>query len=176
MRFFSLVLLLSFVGFSSVLPACAQRKATQTAKKATKKSAASKAATAPAAAGPVLSFERTPCNGTCPAYSMQVYADGRVAYDGGKDVPLVGKQDLRLPAATVAEMLRKAKESRFENFEKSYSSGADDNPSTIVTIRQPSGSLKKVTVEANAPENVQRYFTYLTTQFDQLAQLKGLEK
>ena len=176
MRFFSFLLLLSVVGFSSVLPACAQRKAAQTAKRAARKPAAAKVAAVPVAAGPVLTFERTPCNGICPAYRMQVYADGRVAYDGGKDVPLVGRHELRLPAATVAEMQRRASAARFETFEKQYLSGATDMPSTIVAVRQPDGTLKKVTTEDSAPENVKSYFTYLSTQFDQLAQLNGLEK
>jgi len=55
-------------------------------------------------------------------------------------------------------------------------SGTTDMPSTIVGIRQPDGTLKKVAAEADAPENVKGYFTYLTTQFDQLAQLNGVEK
>lgn len=178
MRFLSLLLLLSFFGLSFVLPACAQRATTQKVKvkKASKKAATTTKAATPAAAGPVLIFERTPCYGRCPAYSMQVYADGRVAYEGRRDVPLMGKHDLKLPAASVAEMLRQAHEAHFETFEKEYLSGATDMPSTIVTIAQPDGTLKRVTAENNAPENVKNYFTYLTTQFDQLGQLNGVEK
>ncbi|MDO7852661.1 DUF6438 domain-containing protein [Hymenobacter convexus] len=169
MRHLPLLLLLSF--FSCILPACAQKATVQKTK--TKK--ASKKA-APTEAGPVLTYERTPCFGTCPAYTMQVYADGRVAYEGRSHVPLMGKQALKLPATVVADMLRQAKEARFETFETQYRSGVTDMPSTIVAIRQPDGTLKKVTAESNIPENVQSYFTFLTTQFDALAQLKGAEK
>ena len=178
MRTFSLLLLLSCFGFLLVPVAQAQHTIKKVkVKKAGKKTVSTpKAATTPTAAGPVLTFERTPCFGTCPAYSMQVFADGRVAYEGRHSVPLMGKQELKLPAATVTEMLRQAKMAHFETFEKEYLSGATDLPSTIVAIRQPDGSLKKVKAENNAPENVKGYFAYLTTQFDQLAQLKGLEK
>ncbi|MDB5271451.1 MAG: hypothetical protein JWP58_4491 [Hymenobacter sp.] len=177
MRLFSLLLLLGFFSFSLVLPATAQHPTKKVkVKKASKKTVATTKAVTPTPAGPVLTFERTPCYGRCPAYIMQVYADGRVAYEGRHSVPMMGKHELRLPASAVADMLRQAKEAHFETFEKQYLSGATDLPSTIVTIRQPDGTLKKVTAENNAPENVKNYFTYLTTQFDQLAQLNGLEK
>jgi hypothetical protein len=179
MRTLSLLLLLSFFSLAFVPTAQAQHAPIKKVKvkKAGKKTVSTpRAAPTPTPAGPVLTFERTPCFGTCPAYSMQVFADGRVAYEGRHSVPLMGKHALKLPAAAVAEMLRQAKEAHFETFEKEYLSGATDLPSTIVAIRQPDSSLKKVKAESNAPENVKSYFVYLTTQFDQLAQLKGLEK
>lgn len=178
MRFLSLLLLLSFFSFSFVLPACAQHATTKKVKvkKASKKTVATTKAVTPPAAGPVLTFERTPCYGRCPAYTMQVYADGRVAYEGRNFVPMMGPHDLRLPAAAVADMVRQAKEAHFETFDKQYSRNTSDLPSTIVAIRQPDGTLKSVTVEEGAPENVRGLFTYLGNQFDQLAQLNGVEK
>lgn len=177
MRYLSLLLLLSF--FSFVLPASAQHAPVKKVKvkKAHKNTAAAPAnTTAPTEAGPVLTFERTPCFGTCPSYLMQVYADGRVAYEGRRAVPTMGKQDLKLPAATVATMLRQAREAHFETFEKRYSRNTSDLPSTIVAIRQPDGQLKTVVVEEGAPENVKELFSYLGNRFDQLAQLSGVEK
>lgn len=178
MRSFSLLLLLSFFSFSCVLPACAQHALSkkEKVKKTSKKTVAAPKVTVPTTSVPVLTFERTPCYGTCPAYLMQVYVDGRVAYEGRHSVPLMGKHELKLPASTVAEMLRQAKEAHFETFEKQYLSGATDMPSVIVSIRQSDGTTKKVTAEPTAPENVKSYFTYLGTRFDQLAQLNGLER
>ena len=177
MRYLSLLLLLCFFGFA--LPASAQHAPVKKVKvkKAHQKAAAAPAkTTAPTEAGPVLTFERTPCFGTCPGYVMQVYADGRVAYEGRRAVPMMGKKDLKLPAAAVANMLRQAHEAHFEQFEKRYSRNTTDLPSTIVAIRQPDGTLKTVVVEEGAPENVKELFAYLGNQFDQLAQLNGVEK
>lgn len=167
------VLLLLVVG-SFVLPACAQ-KATSP-KEATKKpgkKVAPQPAGAPAGkeAGPVLTFERTACYGTCPTYSMQVFADGRVAYEGRRFVPMLGKQDLRLPAAAVAELLRTVQEARFDQFKDRYTQGAPDLPTTIVAVRQPNGQLKTVTIESGAPDHVETLAIYLGTRFDALAQL-----
>jgi hypothetical protein len=176
MRYFTLLLLLSF--FSMTMPSCAQKTASQktTTKKVNKKAAVAPAKDAPTEAGPVISFERTACFGTCPSYVMQVYADGRVAYEGRRFVTIEGKKDLKLPAAAVTDMLQQARNAHFETFEKTYSSGVTDVPSTILTIRQPDGNLKKVTAEGNAPENVRELFTYFGNQLDALAQLNGTDR
>jgi hypothetical protein len=99
-----------------------------------------------------------------------------VAYEGRRAVPVLGKHDLKLSAAAVADMLRQAKEAHFDTFDKRYSRNTSDLPSTVVAIRQPNGTLKTVTVEEGAPENVKNLFIYLGNQFDQLAQLNGIEK
>lgn len=178
MRHFPLLLLLSFFSLSFMLPACAQRVPTKKvkAKTAGQKTVVPTQAATPAAESPVITFERTPCYGICPAYTMQVYADGRVAYEGRRAVPVLGKHDLKLSAAAVADMLRQAKEAHFDTFDKRYSRYTSDLPSTVVAIRQPNGTLKTVTVEEGAPENVKNLFIYLGNQFDQLAQLNGIEK
>ena len=178
MRFLSLLLLLSFFGFSCAPPVAAQHAPTKKMKlkKAGQKTIATPRIAVAAPAGPVLTFERTPCNGRCPAYLMQVYADGRVAYEGRRTAPLLGKHDFKLPAAAVADMLRQASAARFETFEERYTGYTSDLPGTIVAIRQPDGTLKTVTVTEGAPENVKRFFTYVSGQLDQLAQVNGLEK
>jgi hypothetical protein len=182
MRYFTVLLLLFAFGCS--LPACAQKATAPTQKAKTKKvskkaaaqEARSKAMQAKQEPGPVLTFERTPCFGTCPGYVMQVYAEGRVAYEGRRAVPIMGPKELKLPASAVADMLRNAKEARFEQFQERYSRGASDLPSTIVGIRQPNGQLKIVTVEEGAPDNVQMFVTYLANQFDALAELHGASR
>lgn len=154
---------LCFIG-SLAVPACAQKTHPQ-------KAAATNAATDRKELGPAITFERTPCFGTCPGYTMKVYANGRVEYEGRRAVPMMGQRELQLPPATVAAMLRQAQEAHFDQFKDRYASGATDLPSTIVAIRQPNGELKTVSAESNAPAEVQQLFTYLGNQFDALAKL-----
>ncbi|WP_426059484.1 DUF6438 domain-containing protein [Hymenobacter sp. B1770] len=181
MRYFTVLLLL--FAFSLALPACAQKATTsqkakpqKASKKATAEEGRLKEVKAKQETGPVLTFERTPCFGTCPGYVMQVYADGRVDYEGRRAVPMMGKKELKLTPAVVTEMLRKAKEANFDQFKDRYSEYTSDLPSTIVAIRQPNGQLKTVVVEEGEPSNVKAFFTYLGNQFDQLAQLGGVER
>ncbi|SFQ72411.1 DUF6438 domain-containing protein [Hymenobacter arizonensis] len=181
MRYFTVLLLL--LAFGLALPACAQKAtATQKAKpkKVSKKAVAEetrlKELKAKQDNGPVLTFERTACFGKCPAYAMQVYADGRVEYEGRGDVPIMGKKELKMTPAAVAEVLRRAKEANFDQFKDRYSENTSDLPSTVVAIRQPNGQLKRVVAEEGEPTNVKMFFTYLSTQFDQLAQLGGVDR
>jgi len=138
-------------------------------KKAAKKPVAA-AKPAPAEA-PVLTFDRTPCFGACPVYSMQVFADGRVAYEGKRGVPMLGKKELHMPANTLAEILNKAKEVHFTELQDRYSQNTSDLPSTVVSIRQASGKVKTVIVEEGAPDAVNQYFAYLTRVFDRMAEI-----
>ena len=173
MRYFAAFLLL-FV-FALALPACAQKKATTQKvkiKKAPKKAASAKAPVKPLAEPEaVLTFERTPCFGTCPAYTMQVFADGHVVYEGRRRVPMMGTKELKLPASAVTDMLNQAKESHFDQFQARYSMNTTDLPSTIIAVRQPNGKLKTVVLEEGAPDNVRQLFTYIGNQLDTLAQL-----
>lgn len=178
-----LTTLLLLFAFGLTLTACAQKttptqkvKTKKPSKKAMAAEARAKERAAKQAATPVLTFERTPCFGRCPAYAMQVYADGRVAYEGRRAVPLMGQQELKLPAATVAAMLRNAQEAKFEQFQERYAQNTSDLPSTVVGIRQPDGRLKTVTVEEGAPANVNMFFLYLTGEFDRLAQVGGVDR
>ena len=75
------LLLLLTIG-SLTLPAC-------TRKAQPPQSATTKVAADTKEAGPVITFQRTPCFGTCPGYSMKVYTDGRVEYEGTRAVPLM---------------------------------------------------------------------------------------
>jgi hypothetical protein len=170
MRYFAAFLLLLAFGFA--LPACAQNPKKTTTRKVKIKKVPTKApVTTKSEAAPVLTFERTPCFGTCPAYTMQVFADGRVAYEGRRGVPMLGTKELKLPASAVADLLRQAKEARFEQFQDRYSMNTTDLPSTIIAVRQPNGQLKTVVLEEGAPENVRQLFTYISNQLDTLAKL-----
>ncbi len=42
--------------------------------------------------GTLITFERTGCYGNCPAYKLTIHGDGRVEYDGVKDVKVTGKK------------------------------------------------------------------------------------
>ncbi|MDB5234590.1 MAG: hypothetical protein JWR44_1583 [Hymenobacter sp.] len=169
MRYIAFLLLLFTVGFT--LPACAQ-KATSHKTKMKKTSKKTTATKPKIETQPVLTFQRTACFGTCPSYTMQVFADGRVAYEGQRFVPIVGQKELRLPVATVNEMLRKVQEAHFDQFDSRYAQNTSDLPSVVVAVRQPGGKFKTVQVEEGEPANVRELMTYLGTRFDALAELQ----
>jgi hypothetical protein len=133
----------------------------------TKARTTTKAATAVTA--PVLVFQRTPCHGTCPTYKAAIYADGRVEYEGQRFVSLIGKHTLRLPAATVSQMLTEAKRIGFTKLRDRYAGDTYDLPSTIITVQPVGQPAKSVYAMQDIPENLQGYIDYLNEQLDPLA-------
>ena len=123
---------------------------------------------------PVLVVQRTPCHGTCPTYKAAIYADGRVEYEGERFVHRIGKHTLRLPVATVNQMLAEAKRVNFNSFRDQYVGDVYDLPSTIITVQPVGQPAKKVEARQDIPEKLQAYLDYLNKQLDPLA--NGLEE
>jgi hypothetical protein len=164
MRYLLLVLALSLA-----LPGHAQKIKPRKAKAMTTTQAPVKGATEP-----VLVVQRTPCHGTCPTYKAAIYADGRVDYEGERFVNRMGKHTLRLPVATVNQMLAEAKRINFNSFRDQYVGDVYDLPSTIVTVQPVGQPAKKVEARQDIPEKLQAYLDYLHKQLDPLA--NGLEE
>ncbi len=155
--------LLWVLAFSLALPACAQRKQPRKAKPA------KAVAATPQAKEPVLVYQRTPCNGRCPAYTATIFADGRVEYDGQRFVPLLGKHTLSLPPATVAALLAEAKRIKFSTLADRYAGNTSDLPASIITVHPAGQPLHAVYASEGIPANLQGYIDYLNGRLDPLA-------
>jgi hypothetical protein len=160
---------LFLLALALTLPSHAQKVKLRKTKPMTTSNAPVKGATEP-----VLVVQRTPCHGTCPTYKAAIYADGRVEYEGERFVNRIGKHTLRLPVATVNQMLAEAKRINFNGFRDQYVGDVYDLPSTIVTVQPAGQSAKKVEARQDIPDKLQAYLDYLTKQLDPLA--NGLEE
>lgn len=121
-----------------------------------------------------LVFQRTPCYGTCPAYTAVVFRNGKVSYTGERFVPVTGPRALSLPQATVQEMVDQARAINFNGLEPSYHAQVTDLPATIVTSYLPGQRPYQVMAERGAaPTPLQGYIDYLASKLDPLAGLSG---
>ncbi|MDJ0366386.1 DUF6438 domain-containing protein [Hymenobacter sp. H14-R3] len=160
--------LLWLLALSLALPACAQQKPPR-------KTKAVRAAAVPKEAAPVLVFQRTPCNGTCPVYTATVFADGRVEYDGQRFVKFLGKQTLSLPVATINDILAEAKRINFSQFDERYSGLTVDLPAAIITVQPVGQPRHAVLAEEGFPPSLKAYIDYVGARIDPLTQ-QSLEK
>lgn len=55
-----------------------------------------------------IKLERTTCFGYCPAYSVTLYADGRVVYEGKSQVRVNGIHEKKIPMQRIQEIVRQA--------------------------------------------------------------------
>lgn len=53
-----------------------------------------------------ITLERTYCLGTCPVYTVTVYGDGRVAWNGMDNVAVVGPKQTRIERREVERLSR----------------------------------------------------------------------
>jgi len=53
----------------------------------------------------VISLERTTCYGNCPAYKLTIYGNGRVEYEGTKNVELTKKKEGHLQPGDLKKIL-----------------------------------------------------------------------
>ena len=121
----------------------------------------------------MIELDRTGCLGTCPVYSLRLYGDGRVEYDGNSNVFLTGKHAGRITSAefeAVVDVFREADFFSLENqytvhgttirvtagacyVERSSESVLMDAPSALTSIKIGSAS-KQVDDEQDAPESL----------------------
>jgi hypothetical protein len=154
------------------LPACSQHMAPQPTFQKPRT-----VSTIPINTGPndtVLVFQRTPCYGTCPAYTATIFRNGKVSYNGERFVPVTGQHAFSIDQPSVMAMLEKARSINFNSLEHTYRAGATDLPATIITTYLPGQQRYQVVAERGAaPQPLQGYIDYLADKLDPLAGLKA---
>ena len=80
------------------------------------------------------SIERTPCFGRCPTYTMKIYSDGFIEYNGKRDVDMIGAYTTTISSEQMDAILEKAKEIKFFEMDDSYDGMITDLPSTTTKI------------------------------------------
>ena len=93
------------------------------------------------AALPVITLERTPCFGSCPAYKISIYGNGLVIYEGKDFVKLKDTADSRITKDQVQELVQEFQRldymklpDNFGNDEKTCPESGTDYPSAITSF------------------------------------------
>lgn len=112
----------------------------------------------------VASIERTMCFGKCPAYKMEIYGNGKIVYEGLRDVANIGKYTGSTTTDKINQLLTKAKEIGYMEFNDSYENKlVTDLPSTTTVILLD-GVYKKIYTRYDTPEKLRAFQKY----FDEL--------
>lgn len=65
-------------------------------------------------------FERSACYGTCPAYVLTIYGDGRVEYSGKNHVKVKAAREGRIEQASVKTLLKEFERANFLSISNQY--------------------------------------------------------
>lgn len=101
------------------------------------------------------SILRTPCFGRCPTYTMKIYMDGFVEFNGIRDTEMIGTYTTTISEDKITAILQKAEEIQFFTFDDKYDDGMiTDLPSTTTVIRDADGKTKSVMRRHGYPKSI----------------------
>ena len=89
-----------------------------------------------------ISLERTPCFGSCPAYTVELREDGSVTYTGGSSVRVAGVHRWKIDAAAVRALARDMEKAGFFEMKDEYTAPMTDMPTTFTTLTVGSRTKK----------------------------------
>ncbi len=145
-------LLVLTCGLSLILFSCKESK------KTTDSTADSQPKTESKMSQPVITFEKSPCFGTCPTYKAEIYENGTIDFTGTRFVKLVGNFKINIGEDWVKDTRKKAFEIGFMEMEEKYDGNVTDLPSTHTMINYK-GTSKKVTARYNIPNELKDFNT-----------------
>jgi hypothetical protein len=96
----------------------------------------------------VIRLERTTCYGSCPAYKLAIYRNGRVEYVGGSNVKLKGAQEARIASVDFKRLVSEFDKANYfstDQFtEKKCSCRFCTDMPTAITEIQEKGSTHRI--------------------------------
>lgn len=93
---------------------------------------------------PVITLERQACFGMCPIYSVQVYADGRVVYNGENHVEVTGEQTAQIEPEQVELMLNTIETLGFFEWDEAYDTMYVTDMPSVITSATLNGTTHRI--------------------------------
>ena len=117
-----------------------------------------------------IKLERTPCFGFCPAYSVLIYGNGTVNYNGMNFVETKGSKVYEISTDKVKELVTDIYETNYFSLKDRYEEQVTDLPSAITTVTI-GGQTKSIYNYGNAgPQKLEN----LELKIDEITQSKTL--
>lgn len=85
----------------------------------------------------LITLERTPCFGACPAYKLTLHGDGSVVYQGQSNVAVEGRHEAAISPEKVQELLAEFERVDYYSFKNEYHdpfASMTDFPTTITSL------------------------------------------
>jgi len=117
----------------------------------------------------IVQMRRAGCSsGVCPVYSVSVFLDGTVVYEGRSNVAVVGKQRAKLPADRVGQLIVAMQDARFLDNPDNCCSCPGADQANIVVIDYRPGQVQKTIVHDQACESAPVAMNMLTSTIERL--------
>lgn len=103
----------------------------------------------------IIELSRTMCPGACPDYSVFIYGNGRIVYEGRRYVAVKGRQEGWISRAQVKQLLDQFYKANYFSLKERYDALASDGAITKTSILAD-GKTKEVVnyYPSQAPEEL----------------------
>lgn len=91
-----------------------------------------------------VTLERTPCFGACPVYTVTIYTDGTVVYNGQRFVTVEGEQTTAIGSAAVEQLVAGFEAAGYFGWEDEYTDMFVTDQSTVTTSVTRDGETKQI--------------------------------
>lgn len=119
----------------------------------------------------LATLERTACFGTCPAYRVTVYSDGKLEYAGEAFVKFKGPRTAKLSAKQLAELAQAFKDADYFALADAYVKREwTDNPTCNTSFNQ--GGRRKAVAHYHGDHSAPAKLTALENRIDQIIQIE----
>lgn len=101
-----------------------------------------------------VKMQRTACYGTCPQYTISIYANGLIQYNGKAFVDKINCFQTMLDQHLILEIQTQLKDVNFFSFKNEYLSPITDIPSVILEVYEKNYGRHVVIDRLNGPEEL----------------------
>ena len=105
----------------------------------------------------VITLERTPCYGTCPVYTLTLFGDGKVVYEGKDFTKIRGRAETTISQAKIEQLVSEFEKIKYFSLNDNYTERTiTDAPSVItsITIDGKTKSIEHYHGDFSAPETL----------------------
>ncbi|MEQ8671904.1 MAG: DUF6438 domain-containing protein [Aggregatilineales bacterium] len=114
-----------------------------------------------------LTISRTPCFGSCPIYTVTVYEDGTVVYEGTDFVDVTGTQTIQIEPETVDLLVNSFVEAGYFEWDDSYTTMAVTDMPSVITSVTFEGETKQIN-HYRGTDNAPLALSYLEIWLDNM--------
>lgn len=91
-----------------------------------------------------ITLERNMCMGTCPVYSLEIFGNGTVVYDGNRFVNVTGQQISNISQDRVRDLVEEFYKINYFSLNDKYDQVVITDQRTVTTSIDTNGSYKSV--------------------------------
>jgi Domain of unknown function (DUF6438) len=118
----------------------------------------------------LASLHRSPCFGKCPAFSYELFSDGKVAYFGQSNVTRMGSYTAKVDDAFMKKIADKALSIKYLSLSDHYPTAdiAVSDVPTVTTYIRVGNDGKKIINNYDPPRELTEFEQWLEAQFETL--------